>query len=977
MAAIWRVEMLGTLQARADFGVVARFRTRRVGLLLAYLAYYAERSHSREELADMLWSELDPDLARRNLRQALSSLRRHVEPPAIPSGAVLISKQSKVSLSPELISTDVAEFNLVVKAGLAETDNRQRIDKLKQALELYKGDLLPGYYEEWVQQERLRLEDTFVSALQNLVQAFEVEGQIDEAIHYVRLALAKDHLQEDLHATLMRLYLASSRPGSALQHFQTWKERLAADLREEPGPKLRALAEQAKREGAASSTSKTAGAVKTAAANAAVTASSLRLPVQLTQFFGRQSDVDRVVNEITHGARLVSLLGPAGTGKTRLSIEAAKALATLGWNVWFVPLADINDGQDVLNAAIQAMRVPREGADPIESLRPHLAGPNNLLIFDNLEHILEAAVPGIESLIHQISSVSVVVTSRHSLKIGGEKELHLAALPVPDLETNSLVEIAQIPSVQLFVNRAQAVLPDFQITPNNTKAISAICSKLDGLPLALEIAAGLANAFTPSQLLQNLDNRLEILRSRRRDLSERHRSLRAAIDYSYDLLDEALQKLFVSLSVFRGGFTIDAAANVCFEKEETKTGECLRMILDLQERSLLKSDESVEGSPARFRLLESFREYGAETLGEDGLLVFRGRHAAYFLNTPRDQVDLDRDNRLAALQFYFDRRQIHECVHLLKSLQTFSYTGRHMIQALSALKEASQADPVDRLALLGMLSKAHIYASEYEESYQSCMSALRIAEDLGLQEQIKIFRQESAVPLSYLGRRQEAIATTEECLRAGLETEDWMAVEIAYMNIGTNRWALGEFEPALEAFHKALQMVAKFPGTTPGWNVYYNLARVNLDAGNLDDGFQFASEGLRTAQTPGDEFGTSMCLSLISIYHREKRNLAAALATSHEALVRRRKAGFVHWTLNAIQAHATVLIAMGCFRDATTLLAASRSVTKLKREVDERAFAADLEAVKANLSESAFEQAWAQGLAMNLEEAFRLAVSHR
>lgn len=979
MRPIWRVEMLGNLQAGAEDVTISRFRTRRVGLLLAYLAYYGERSHSRDELADMLWPECDADLARRNLRQALSSLRRHLEPPSLPSGAVLVAKQARVSLNMDYVATDVAEFCSLVAGASSAKSNAQKIEKLKRAVEIYKGDLLPGYYEDWVQRERLQLEDLLVAALQSLVHACEAEGQIDDAIRYVRLALAKDHLKEDLHATLMRLYLASERPASALQHFQDWKTKLADELHDEPGEEIRTLAERAQREGqpkrGPGRREKEAAPSQDTSPAPEEEGSIAKLPVQLTRFFGRAAETEQAVREVGEArSRLVSLLGPAGAGKTRLSIQVGRRLAEQhGWNVWFVPLADFSDGAMVLDAVADAMRLRSEaGASPLAMVQAHLSGEKNLLILDNLEHILESAVAPVESILREVPNVSILVTSRQSLKLGGEREIDLDALPIPSEESGALADFSEVPSVQLFVDRAQAILPDFQVTPNNAKAIAAICSKLDGLPLALEIAAGLSNAFTPSQLVQNLENRLEILRSRRRDIGDRHRSLRAAIDYSYDLLTPAQQRFFVALSVFRGGFTVEAATRICL-----KNGKSLRMILDLQERSLLRSEEAAEGSPARFRLLESFREYGAEILKPEEEEDLRRRHATYYLELGKEVGATERENRLAALQFFFERGEVHECVVLLEALHGFSLVGQETTAALINSPQFDTFDPMDRIILLRLVANNVLYQSEYNESLRVSQKALEIATEIGRDDQVAIAHQTIAIAMGYLGRREDAIAHNEKFLCYAEQVGNFRMIEHGHNSIGTELWSKGDCEGAMRSFENALVASKKLERDELPWPIVYNLSRVSLDLGNLDDGLQYAGDGLRIVQAQEDPFGISMFLGLVSRYHRLRGNLIAALATSHEALVKRRKVGFLYWTLNAIHAHAMILVELGRYRDAATLFAASRNITKLKRAIDDREYAEGVQATKANLSEAEFEQAWAEGLAMSVEEAFRLAVRHR
>ena len=972
-----RVEMLGTLQAKTEEATITRFRTRRVGLLLAYLAYYRDRHHSREELADMLWPDLEPDHARRNLRQALSSLRHHLEPPSVPAGAVLLTKQGSVSLSVGSVTTDVDDFQLRVRTAAHTSDNLDKINELKAAIEIFRGDLMPGYYEEWVQRERLLLEDLLVSTLQNLVEACEGAGLLEEAIRYVRLAIAKDHLKEDLHTTLIRLYLASERPASARRHFQDWQSLLSTELGAEPSEELNVLMKSPPPERRRPSSERIDDQADRSEEEPKGVAN---LPVQLTRFFGREADRDRATSEFTaQESRLVTLTGPAGMGKTRLAIETGRTLAEEhGWNVWFVPLADLNDGSNLLNTVVESLKLRFEaGANATELINAQLSGTKNLLILDNLEHILEETIPGIVALLSEVPAVSLLLTSRQSLKLGGEREFVLDSLPVPEedpLAQGALVRLAATPCVRLFVDRAQGVLPDFQVTHNNAQAVGEICRRLDGLPLAIEIAAGLSGAFTPSQMLKNLENRLEILRSRRRDLSPRHRSLRAAIDYSFDILSPELQRLFVELSVFRGGFTVEAVSEICTREGQAKHGDWLRMILDLQERSLIRSEESGEGCAPRYRMLESFREYGAERLDEADQRALGQRHADHFLRLDREKAMGERENRLAALQFFFSTGQVHECVVLLQALYSFALVGQETILALTDSANFDQYDPLDQIVLLRLLANAHLYPSQFEESYRVSQRALEIAVTLGLEDQIAICRRGVSIAAGYLGRRDEAIALDREFVAYAEKAGDLRMMENAYNGLGTDHWMNGDLEEAFRNFQEALRISIKLNQGDPVWLVLYNLARVSLDAGRLDDGFEFANEGLRLAQRSGDDFGISMNLALVGRYHRMNGNLAAALATSREALIKRRKAGFLYWTLLAIQDHAAALTELAHPREAATLLASVRAIGKAKREPDVREFVQHVARVKAELADNVFEQAWAEGLALGVEQAFQLAV---
>lgn len=971
MGPIWRVRMLGDLQAESADTSINRFRTRRVGLLLAYLATYQDRSHSREELADMLWPELEPEHAKRNLRQALSSLRRHLEPPGIPAGAVLDTRQSLVSLNPEYLRTDVAEFVRHIREG-----------SLERAIELYRGDLLPGFYEEWVQRERLHLEDQYVSALQGAILVAETDRRFEDAIRFVRLALGKDGLREDLHASLIRLYLAAGRPQSAVQQFEEWQAISLNELKCEPDPALAAMVSPVRRIGETKANTLVPIPELVFAVSDEPTSPVSKLPVQLTRFFGRNRELEH--GELAIAARrtrLLTLIGPAGTGKTRISIEIGRAMVErFGWNVWFVPLADISDGANLIDATLNTLKIGEKSGDPIEALAARLSGDRNLIILDNLEHILEAAVSGVEALLNGLPNVSLIVTSRQSLKLNGEQEVDLATLPIPapeDAEAATLTDLASVPSVQLFVDRARLVLPDFQLTAHNARAIAEICKRLDGLPLALEIAASLSGAFSPHQLLQNLENRLELLRSRRRDLSSRHRSLRAAIDYSYNLLTEEQQAFFVRLSVFRGGFTIDAASQVSMDSShegsqsrKSKSVDCLRMILDLQERSLLRADEAREDSPARFRLLESYREYAREYLDAEEERELAQRHADYFLRqalsggTPTE----DRDNRNAAVRFFFEQRQVHECVSLLGTFEVFSGPGQ-IVSTLARDPDFETFRPDDQVSLLRLLADLYLHRLDSEEALRTCRHAAELAERYGLEYEVSLCNRKLSLILVYLNRRLESIEVSRQELARGIEKGDLRAIEYASTNIGVNHWALGEFEDAYIAYERAYRASVELHHGEVFWPVLYNLSLVTLDLGRLDDGLYYANEGIRRAQANDEEFGVSLCMSLIGRYHLYKGNLHAALATSYGALMKRRNASFMYWSFQAIFFHAMVLMEMGMLYEAAVLFGATRVVAKVNtREAD-----LWLGRLRNLMPPDEFERAWAEGLAMNFDQAFRYA----
>ena len=1001
----WRIELLGALQVRSEAATISRFRTRRVGTLLAYLALYQDRSHSREELADLLWPEVSEEVSRRNLRQALSSLRKHLEPPPLPAGSVLVVKQSSVRLNLETVSTDVSEFERLLAKGNRAGTPETRFDALDAAIAVYKGALLPGHYEEWALTERQRLEDVHTSALNRLVNLAESLGKIDPAIAYIRMALVKEPLNEELHNKLMGLYLDSARPAAAMKQFKDLERILRGELGCEPGRESRELATRARAKGGGASVKRAPKAFTEIETKVTPEEPKrVRLPVQLTRFHGRARELAYALDRLSaEGDRLVSLVGPAGVGKTRLSLEVARRLAESDWNAWFVPLADISDEAMILEAIADVMSVrdARRG-QPLDRIKNALNGPHNLIVLDNLEHIVDGAAAIVSKLLQDLPSAAFLTSTRQALTIEGEHEIDLEPLPVPAAAAGPanqelLAELSAYPSIQLFIDRCQAFHPDYQLTIHNGLTVAAICERLEGLPLALEIAAGLSNAFTATQLLQNLENRLDVIKNRRRDASPRHQSLRAAIEYSYDLLPEDLQALFAALSVFRGGFSISAVGEVCIGdvsvESETSAGRrrrrerCLRSLLDLQERSLLHADEGAESSEARFRILESFREFGREQLSQEQEEALQDRQAAYFLELAgrsgkklSEFVQVDRDNLVTAIQTLVERGRLAEAIRLIEATVFDGRDGHTLpveVNLAMSLLEDPRIDMVPeegRTVLYRIAANHNLHHGDYDAAEAYCARILELARAANSDRLTAVAYGAMGVVAGYKGDNRKAFELNQKTLEHAEPAKDFALIERAYLGIGTHYWTWNDLAAAEAAFLSARRASQIYRGSVY-WLVLYNLARVNLDKGCLDEGMQIANEALRSAEGAADIFGISMSLSMIARYHWLSGNLKAAFATSHEALVKRQRHGFSYWLLNAIQFHAYLALDLGMAKEAAVLLAASKTTLNLDRERDRNEYSAAVNRLEKSLSEEVMQNAWAQGLSMSINNAFAYATN--
>ena len=358
------------------------------------------------------------------------------------------------------------------------------------------------------------------------------------------------------------------------------------------------------------------------------------LPLQLTSFLGRQREIAEGRQLLIDG-RLLTLTGPGGTGKTRLSLQiAADATDRFPDGIYFVPLGAISQADLVLPTIAQALGLVDPGTKALDRLAEHIGGKCILLVLDNFEQVNDAG-PEIAALLVRAPKISVLVTSRSPMRVYGEREYPVPPLGVPDPKhLPDLEQMSTYESVALFVERAMAVRPDFAVTSANAPAVAEICVRLDGLPLAIELAAARVRVLSPHAIMERLGDRLKLLSGGSRDLPERQQTLRGAIAWSHDLLDPADQQVFARFSVFAGGAPLDAIERVVVDAGDS--ADALDAIASLVDKSLVRQESESEGEP-RFRMLGTIREFAIEKLGERGEADQIGdRHAAWVLSLVED-----------------------------------------------------------------------------------------------------------------------------------------------------------------------------------------------------------------------------------------------------------------------------------------------------------------------------------------------------
>jgi predicted ATPase/transcriptional regulator with XRE-family HTH domain len=593
------------------------------------------------------------------------------------------------------------------------------------------------------------------------------------------------------------------------------------------------------------------------------TTSLSTMPVSLTPLVGREPEVEEIGNLLRQAAvRLTTLTGPGGIGKTRLAIEVAqKAAEDFPDGVAFVALAPLGDAALVMPTVSRVLGLREAGGvHPLEALRQHLREKTFLLVLDNFEHVAEAA-PEVVDLLGSCPNLSVLVTSRAPLRVRGEREYSVSPLAVPDpTRMPEAEEVAETPAAELFVERATEASPAFELTQKNAAAVAAICWRLEGLPLALELAAAHARFLGPTALLSRLDQALQA--GGARDLPERQRTMRATLDWSHGLLSEQEKALFRRLSVFAGGWTLEAA-EAMGAAGETDTEEVVPLLGSLVEQSLVVAETSPEGG-TRYRMLEPVRQYALERLREsDEADEARWRHARYYLALaeeaePRikerdqgewlDRLEADNDNLRAAigwsleagdaraaarigwaLGMYWVMRARHSEGRLLME-QTLAQRGDLPVEmrarALWALATCVYGSgDNERLMTIseeGVALSRKVGDTRAEAHTLGMMgfAALQLGEldraTLVLEEALEMFREQgdewgaahilthlAVVPLR-LGDYPRAAGYSEEALELTRRTGDRLAANIALYLLAQAAWATGEHGLATRYFRDAL-----------------------------------------------------------------------------------------------------------------------------------------------------------------------------
>jgi predicted ATPase/class 3 adenylate cyclase/DNA-binding CsgD family transcriptional regulator len=696
-------------------------------------------------------------------------------------------------------------------------------------------------------------------------------------------------------------------------------------------------------------------------------ASPNNLPVQPTPFIGREQAVAAVAALLKREeVRLLTLTGPGGTGKTRLGLQVAAELSEAFTDgVFFVNLAPIRDPAFVLPAIAQTLDVKEMGARaPLDLLRASLREKHLLLLLDNFEQVVQAA-PQVAELLVACPKLKIVVTSRMALHVRAEQEFAVPPLALPDPERLlGPVALSQYESVALFIMRAQAVKPDFQVTNATAPAVAEICVRLDGLPLALELAAARIKLFPPHALLARLSHRLAVLTGGARDAPLRQQTLRNTLAWSYDLLDAQEQQLFRRFSVFAGGCSLEAAEAV-YHALGNEPGQVVEAVASLIDKSLLQQREQ-EGDVSRFTMLETIREYGLETLAASGEgVAVRQAHARYYLQLAQEAnthlsgadergwytlLEQDHENLRAALHWFLERKEAELALRLCNALWWFWLIQSHVSegcafleQALAASTEVAKAERADALNGLGLLL---VNKGDNEQAQRRLEESLALYGELG--DTVK-----TGWPLHNLGL---ATMSRGEYARARLLLEESLALfsEIgardgrayALCNLAQVYSEQGEYSKARASAQESLALFRALEDRVGICEALLILARVLFDSqGNTAASEALLNENLTLASKVGDETRMADANHLAAEIALSQGDLDRARSLLEKSLAYFREKGYQQASARALVILGQVATAKG--DDATAQAYYEESLVIAREIGDQGVIPSGLEGVAA------------------------------
>jgi predicted ATPase/DNA-binding SARP family transcriptional activator len=943
------VRLLGKFEVGHNGKPVA-ITSRPAQSLFAYLILNAGTSHRREKLAGMLWPDSLEETARDNLRHALWRVRKALEPDS----------------SNEFLQTD--DLAIAFKGSseywldaseLEKLSEDTSADELIAALSQYEGELLPGFYEEWVVSEREHLHSVFEHHMARLMSSLQKENRWLDILEWGERWIKLGQKPEPAYRALMSAHAAKGDMSKVAGTY----ERCVKSLREfgiEPSEQTKELYKNLK-----------SGKDTDVRKNATFTSKPVEreiasnIPVPLTSFVGREQELKEIARLLST-SRLLTLTGSGGVGKTRLAIHTANdVIRKFKDGVFWVGLVGLLDENLIPQEIARSLHVREVSNEPIiETLKTYLKSKDLLIVLDNCEHLIRACTQYAEQLLAACPKLKILATSIESLGLFNETTWQVPSLPLPEMqESLSFKELQEFDSIELFDERAGNAKSGFALNERNVSSVAKICQRLDGIPLAIELAAARTKVLSVDEIAARLDDRFSLLTAGSRTAIPRHQTLRATIDWSYDLLTEPERILLRRLSIFAGGFTLEATEAVC--SQGMKRSHILDLLGRLVDKSLVIVEANSEVSETRYRLLETIRQYALEKLVEGGeASSIRDQHLDFYLSLAEKsephifghesaiwitRLDKELDNIRAAMEWSTNSDKAVAALRMAGSLAYFCYfwfargnllsEWQHRIQLALSRPEGMERTLARAKALngLGFMYWADMYPTDRRSELEE---ALDIARELGDQRNI-------ATALRYLG------------LLASMQ---------------------GNYVEARSLLEQSLEIWRMMGPEGKGglsWTLTF-LGDIALNQNESNEARSIYEEAVEILMEIGDKNFLAYSVRRLGLLAWREKDYRTAIALCKESLSLNRELSDLRGVLACVAGFADIAVAQGKFERAAQIMAAVESQLVSMRmrllPLDKMEYERNLATLREQLDGKTLGNFWEKGAAMSLEQAIVFAL---